>query len=157
MLTPMTTWTEFVQRGIDRKGWRASDLADTAGMSRSTVSRWLTGGATSVSVPKVAATCEALGLSLLAGLVAAGHIPEGEVGLRNVAPDVGLLSRRELVTEVNARLKRAERAEPVNLRHLRFTAANGIDSDTLAGLDADELAEVRRFAEDVAKRRDDKS
>lgn len=108
-------WAQWLSDQLADRGWKQSDLVhNSAGrISSPQVSNWLR-GKYAASLDSVRDVCNALGVSVVEGLIAAGYITADEVNARvtyRPPRNASALSDDELLAEVGRRVRRdAEKA-----------------------------------------------
>ncbi|MGI8313311.1 helix-turn-helix domain-containing protein [Saccharopolyspora hattusasensis] len=101
-------FAKWINKQLDRKGWRPADLADQAGIGRSAVSRWINEGY-QPNIPNARAAAEALGVPLLEILVESEQLSVAEALMYSRARSLSEVSDEELAEEVRRRLVRPRR------------------------------------------------
>lgn len=71
------TFGRWLQRQLETRGWRQSELARRTGINTGAVSRWISGKAR-IRPESCLLVAEALGVSPEEVLAAAGYVPENE-------------------------------------------------------------------------------
>jgi transcriptional regulator with XRE-family HTH domain len=150
----MSEWAKFLRAGMIRRGFEQVDLSRATGISHSSVSRWLTSEVKSASPASVRKVAAALDVPFSEAQRAAGHLSESESGVRRVMPDVTLLSRRELLAELDRRMTAGETALDAGAE---TAPAEGLDRSELAGLGPSDVADVHKFAAELRAHADNRA
>ena len=98
-------WARWLQAQLDERGWIQAELVrrSAGAISRARVSRWL--GGANPDLDAIRATCAALGVPAVEGMIAAGHLLPDDVGATVIQrPDPAGLTKRELLAELDRRL-----------------------------------------------------
>lgn len=98
-------WWTYIETGLSRKGWTASQLADKAGYDASNLSNWKV-GRSSPRPEQIRSTTTALGLDYIHGLVLNGYLTEDDLGIQRVIPDLDKVPDDVFWPYVAARLVR---------------------------------------------------
>jgi transcriptional regulator with XRE-family HTH domain len=118
-----TPWTVYVRYVASERGLNFTDLAQEAGLSRSTVQRWLSGVLKTPDIETAKQFAARLGLNPMDALRAAGHLSEDGASedweldmIRQSGLPEGVIDR--LVADTLAR-REAERAEEARRQEMR--------------------------------------
>lgn len=110
-MTTSTTWSRWLSAALAERDWTQADLISHSSPHLDTglVSRWLSGDNVP-HLPNIRIACRALGVPAIEGMIAAGRLEEGDVGVtlirqRTKASD---LSAREFSEEAARRFYLAE-------------------------------------------------
>lgn len=110
-VTPESAWARWLTDQLAERGWRQVDLvrhAPDSALSTPQVSRWMRRGETP-TVDSVRATCAALRIPAVDGLLAAGVLQPEDLGTEVVerpARGAHALRHGELLEEIARRLER---------------------------------------------------
>lgn len=109
-----TSWATWLRARLAEHDWDQSDLirASHGRLDAGLVSRWLSGDNVP-QLPNIRVVCRALGVPAVEGMIAAGRLEPGDVGITLIRqrPRPADLSARELGEEVTRRLSVAESVE----------------------------------------------
>jgi hypothetical protein len=112
-----TSWATWLRARLAEHDWEQADLirASHGRLDAGLVSRWLAGDNVP-QLPNIRVVCRALGVTAVEGMIAAGRLEPGDVGVTLIRqrPRAGDLSARELGEEVVRRLSVAESVESVS-------------------------------------------
>lgn len=97
-------FVSWIESRAAARGWSLTDLSRESGVSLSTIGRWRSGKIrpTIQQVRKIAA---ALDEPMRLVYVRVGWLTRAEAGLELIAPDPGLLTNEQLITELLARMR----------------------------------------------------
>jgi len=101
-------FARWINDQLARKGWRAADLADQAGIGRSAVSRWINEGF-QPSIPNARAAAEVLGVPLLEILVESEQLSVAEASAYSRARSLSEVPDDELAAEMTRRITNPRR------------------------------------------------
>lgn len=112
-------WSAYLKRMTSRPGWTVARLSKESHIARSSIYKWITDGASAITIDSVYRVADALGDDRANALRAAGNLPTDH------DPEVDLilssnLSEREKAAMIDRLMQRREEERQRRIDDLRF-------------------------------------